>query len=152
MQAPQLNAVKDLVNKEGTDLEKNKYKLAAQVVQKCGGDVNCYVKVLDDPIPSSPPTAAETAVKASWMAAEYGAGNAGVRAALVDRVEKVQQPGARLALAEAIDYLAPQGDPGAADKLDKLVDADRSKGDKSLLMGDDVVVKVAQRLRARALP
>jgi hypothetical protein len=86
------------------------------------------------------------------MAAEYGAGNAGVRSALVDKVEKVQQPGARLALAEAIDFLAPQGDPGAADKLDKLVDADRATGDKNLLMGDDVVVKVAQRLRARAMP
>ena len=74
MQGSQLNPVRDQVNKEGTELEKNKYKQAAQVVQKCGADVNCYVKVLDDPIPSSPPTAAETAVKAAWMAAEYGVG------------------------------------------------------------------------------
>jgi hypothetical protein len=152
MQASQLNPVRDQVNKEGTELEKSKYKLAAQVVQKCNADVNCYVKVLDDPIPSSPPTAAETAVKAAWMAAEYGVGNAGVRSALVGKVEKVQQPGARLALAEAIDFLAPQGDPSAADKLDKVVDADRATGDKNLLLGDDVVVKVAQRLRARAMP
>lgn len=152
MQSGQLNAVKEQVNKEGTELEKNKYKLASQVVQKCGADVNCYVKVLDDPIPSSPPTAAETAVKAAWMAAEYGVGNTAVRSALVDKVDKVKQPGARLALAEAIDFLAPLGDAAAADKLDKLVDADRATGDKNLLMGDDVVVKVAQRLRARALP
>jgi hypothetical protein len=53
---------------------------------------------------------------------------------------------------EAIDYLAPKGDPAIADKLDKLVEADTATGDKSLLMGDDVVVKVSQRLRARALP
>ena len=45
-----------------------------------------------------------------------------------------------------------QGDPAAADKLEKLVDADRATGDKSLLMGDDGVVKVALRLRARAMP
>jgi len=70
----------------------------------------------------------------------------------VDKVDKVKQPGARLALAEAIDFLSPQGDPASADKLDKIVDADRATGDKNLLMGDDVVVKVAQRLRARALP
>jgi len=152
MQAAQLNAVRDQVNKEGTELEKSKYKLASQVVQKCSADVNCYVKVLDDPIPSSPPTAAETAVKAAWMAAEYGVGNGGVRSQLVDKVDKVKQPGARLALAEAIDFLSPQGDPASADKLDKIVDADRATGDKNLLMGDDVVVKVAQRLRARALP
>jgi hypothetical protein len=152
MQTNQLNAVREQVNKEGTELEKSKYKLAAQVVQKCNADVNCYVKVLDEPIPSSPPTAAETAVKAAWMAGEYGVGNASVRSALVDKVEKVQQPGARLALVEAIDFLAPQGDPAAADKLEKLVDADRATGDKSLLMGDDGVVKVALRLRARAMP
>jgi hypothetical protein len=53
---------------------------------------------------------------------------------------------------EAIDYLAPQGDPATADKLDRIVEADTAAGDKSVLQGDDVVVKVSQRLRARALP
>ncbi len=152
MQDRQLAAVSAAVNKEGTQLEKEKFKLAEAVVKKCAADANCYVKVLDDPIPSSPPTAAETAVKAAWMAAEYGVGNAGVRSGLLDKVDKVKQPGARLALCEAIDFLAPQGDAAAADRLDKIVDADRATGDKNLLMGDDVVVKVAQRLRARSLP
>jgi hypothetical protein len=128
------------------------FKLSSAVVKKCGSDANCYVKVLDEPIPSSPPTAGETAVKAAWMAAEYGVGNAGVLSALVDKVEKVKQPGARLAVCEAIDYLAPKGSPAIADKFDKLVEADTATGDKSLMMGDDVVVKVSQRLRARAMP
>jgi hypothetical protein len=152
MQPSQLGQVNDAVNKEGTPREKEMYKLASAVVSKCGTDANCYVKVLDDPIPSSPPTAGETAVKASWMAAEYGVGNAGIESALVDKVDKVKQPGARLALCEAIDFLAPKGDPAIADKLDKLVEADTAAGDKSVLQGDDVVVKVSQRLRARAMP
>jgi hypothetical protein len=152
MQSSQLGAVSDAVNKEGTPREKEMFKLSSAVVKKCGSDANCYVKVLDDPIPSSPPTAGETAVKAAWMAAEYGVGNAGVLSALVDKVEKVKQPGARLAVCEAIDYLAPKGSPAIADKFDKLVEADTATGDKSLMMGDDVVVKVSQRLRARALP
>jgi hypothetical protein len=152
MQGSQLAAVNAAVNKEGTPREKEMYKLAAGVVSRCGSDPACYVKVLDEPIPSSPPTAGEAAVKAAWMAAEYGVGNGSIRAALVDKVDKVKQPGPRLALCEAIDYLAPRGDPAIADKLDKIVEADAATGDKNLMMGDDVVVKVSQRLRARALP
>jgi len=152
MQNNQLAAVEALVNKDGTARAKDMYKLSSAVVQKCAADVNCYVKVLDDPIPSSPPTAIYGAVKAAWMAAEYGVGNAAVRGALVDKVDKVKQPGARLALCEAIDFLAPQGDTAAADKLENIVVADTATGDKNLLMGDDVVVKVSQRLRARAMP
>jgi hypothetical protein len=152
MQPNQARAVEEQVNKEGTPREKEMFKLASGVMAKCTTDANCYVKVLDDPIPSSPPTAAEAAVKASWMAAMYGVGKTDVRAALVDKVDKVKQPGARLALCSAIDYLAPQGDTAAADKLDKIVEADTATGDKNLLMGDDVVVKVSERLRARALP
>ncbi len=152
MQPNQVAAVNAQVNKQGTPREKEMFRLASAVVQKCTADVNCYVKVLDDPIPSSPPLAGETAVKAAWMAAEYGVGNAGIRSALVDRVDKVKQPGARLALCEAIDFLAPQGDTASADKLDKIVEADTATGDKNLLIGDDVVVKVSERLRARALP
>jgi hypothetical protein len=152
MQTSQLAAVDAAVNKEGTPREKEMYKLASAVVKKCGSDPNCYAQVLDEPIASSPPTAGETAVKAAWMAAEYGVGKAAIRSLLVDKVDKVKQPGARLALCEAIDYLAPQGDPAIADKLDKLVETDTATGDKNLMMGDDVVVKVSQRLRSRALP
>jgi hypothetical protein len=152
MQASQMAAVGVHVNKEGTPREKEMFKLASAVVTKCAADANCYVKVLDEPIPSSPPLAGETAVKAAWMAAEYGVGNAAIRGALVDKVDNVKQAGARLALCEAIDFLAPKGDTAAADKLDKIVEADHAKGDKNLLQGDDVVVKVSERLRARALP
>ena len=70
----------------------------------------------------------------------------------IARLLREQQDECLDALVEAIDFLAPQGDPAAADKLEKLVDADRATGDKSLLMGDDGVVKVALRLRARAMP
>ena len=151
-QPAQLPKVEDAVNKFGTPREKEMFKLAAAVVNKCQQDAKCYVGVLDQPIPSSPPTAAEGALKAAWMAAEYGAGNAGIRDALVEKLPNVTQAGARLAVAEAIDALSPQGDARAADKLEAIVAADKAKGDRDLVMGDDVVVKVAARLRARALP
>ena len=57
-----------------------------------------------------------------------------------------------MTVAEAIDALAPRGDATGADKLEKIVAADKATGARDTVMGDDVVVKVAARLRARALP
>ena len=82
------------------------------------------------------------------MAAMYGSD--ATRAALVSKLSNVRNPGARLALVEAIDHLAPKGDAAAAAALEKVVEADAASGNKDLQAGDDVVVKVALRLRARS--
>ncbi len=50
----------------------------------------------------------------------------------------------------ALDHLAPAGDTTVASQLDTVVSADTATGNKELLMADDVVAKVAARLRARA--
>jgi hypothetical protein len=112
------------------------------------------VSLLDEPIPSSPPTANWKAIKATWMAVAYtsDAAQAGTRGELLKRMDKVKDAGARLAVVEAIDELAPKGDTATADTLDKLVAADSKSGDRNLLVADDAVVKVALRLRARAAP
>jgi len=151
-QPSQLGKVNEAVNKFGTPREKEMFKLSSDVVNKCHEDASCYVTFLGQPIPSSPPTAAEGAVKAAWMAVEYGAGKTAVKDGLIEKLSSVKNAGGRLALAEAIDALSPAGDAAAADKLDKLVAADKATGDRGVIMGDDVVVKVAARLRARALP
>jgi hypothetical protein len=130
---------------------KSMYDFASQALDKCGTNATCYIGILDEPIPSSPPTANWRAIKASWMAVVYGEKNAdGTRAELVKRVDKIKDASARLALVEAIDELAPRGDVAAADALDKIVAADKLAGDKNVLMADDSVVKIALRLRARA--
>jgi len=152
MQPGQASKVNEAVNKAGTPREKEMFKLASAVMDKCKEDAMCYVNFLGQPIPSSPPTAAEGAVKAAWMAVEYGNGKVEVRNALIEKLPGITQAGAKLAVTEAIDALAPQGDAAAAEKLEKIVAADKAKGDKNLIMGDDVLVKVAARLRARALP
>lgn len=118
---------------------------------KCKADVGCYLAVLDEPIPSVPPTSYYRQVKATWMTVIYGSGNAnGTRAELLKRVDKVQNTGARIALCEAIDELAPQGDVAAADALDKIVAADTKSGDKALAGADNTVAQVAWRLRVRS--
>lgn len=129
------------------------FDYAAGVVDKCGTNATCYIGVLDEPIPSTPTTANLRAVKASWMAVVYGKPAAATtRSELLRRVDKVKEPSARLALVEAIDELTPGGDVATAEALEKTVAADQKTGDKNVMMADDSVIKVAQRLRARAAP
>ncbi len=147
MQPAQKASVQAMVNKEGTQREKDMFQRASTVLDKCATDASCYVNSLDQPIPSSPPTATMTAAKAAWMAAIYG--NAATKTALAAKVDKVRNASARFDLVTAIDHLAPNGDSTVASQLDTIVTSDAASGNKELLMADDVVAKVAARLRAR---
>lgn len=123
---------------------------AASALDKCKADVHCYEAILDQPIPNTPPTANYKAIKATWMTVIYGSGNAnGTRAELLSHVDKVKNTGARIALVAAIDELAPQGDPAAADALDKIIAADTKSGDKDVIATDNTVAQVMWRLRVR---
>jgi hypothetical protein len=127
------------------------YEAIASATDKCRTDSSCYMSILDEPIPSVPPTAYYKQVKATWMVVMLGGGaNAGAtRSALLKKVPNVKNTGARIALVEAIDELAPQGDATAADALDKIVEGDTKSGDKDLVATDNTVAQVAWRLRVR---
>jgi hypothetical protein len=147
--------VKSGLDAQVANVSKQYLDFAGQAVDKCGTNKGCYVSLLDEPIPSTPPTANFKATKAVWMAVEYGGDGAAadaLRADLLKKVDKVKDASARLSLVEAIDELAPKGDTAAADVLDKIVASDTKAGDKNVLMADDSVVKIALRLRARAAP
>jgi uncharacterized protein (DUF1778 family) len=127
------------------------FENAGSALDKCKTDAACYVSILDERIPSSSPTANWKAIKATWMTVIYGGGpkSAATRADLLKHVDGVRNAGARIALCEAIDELAPQGDVAAADALDKIVAADAKSGDKDLIAIDNTVAQVAWRLRVR---
>jgi hypothetical protein len=126
------------------------FDATSEPVLKCKADLSCYLGVLDQPIPSVPPTAYYKQVKAAWMAVEFGSANAdATRAELLKRVDKIKNTGARIAVCEAIDELAPKGDPAGADTLEKIVAADVKSGDKEVVAGDNTVAQVAWRLRVR---
>jgi hypothetical protein len=132
-------------------LSQQMFEKASAPVEKCNSDLNCYMGVLDEPIPSQPPTSNWKAIKATWMAVIYGGGNpSATRAELLKHVERVKNTGARIALCEAIDELAPQGDVAAADGLDKIIAADAKNGDQDLIATDNTVAQVAWRLRVRS--
>lgn len=117
-------------------------------LDKCQKDVNCYLGVLEETIPTTPPAANWKAIKAATMCAILGDG--GTATALAGKLPKVLNPGARLAVSNAIDHLQPKGNNAIADALDKVVADDTAGTNKQLLAADDALVKVALRLRARA--
>jgi hypothetical protein len=124
---------------------------ADSALQKCKADANCYLGVLDEAIPAAPPTAFYKQLKAAWMVVIYAGSNAnGMRSSLVSKVDKIKNGGARLAVAEAIDELAPTGDVAAADALDKIIAADTKSGDTALINADNPIAQIAWRLRVRS--
>ncbi|MGA2447724.1 MAG: hypothetical protein ABTD50_03510 [Polyangiaceae bacterium] len=127
------------------------YDGASAVLDKCKTSTQCYLSAISEPVPATPATANFRVIKASWMAVIYGGGpNASAtRADLAKRVPGVMNAGARIAVCEAIDELAPQGDDAAAAALDAVVAADTRSGDKSLMATDNTVAQVALRLRWR---
>jgi len=126
------------------------YDAASSALAKCKTDTSCYLSILDEPIPNVPPTAYYKQVKATWMAVIYGRANAaGTRFELLSKVDKVKNAGARIAFVDAIDELSPTGDMTTANALDEIVAADSKSGDRDLIATDNVVARIAWRLRAR---
>ena len=156
--ADKANVEKALTNLENSGLSvkekqsvsdnvRSVFKYASEAVDKCATDAGCYVKLLEDPIPATI-NANWKAIKAAHMAGVLG--NDQTRKDLIAHIPKVTNPGARLAMAVAINHLAPKGDNGDADALDKIVDGDTQRKDAEALKGDDALTKVALMLRARA--
>jgi hypothetical protein len=145
-----LTALKKEMPADGFAQVQSMWDTVESALKKCNADANCYIGLLDEPIPTVPPTAYYKQVKATWMAVIYGGADAnGTRNKLLAKVDKVKNTGARIALVEAIDELAPAGDVAAADALDKIVAADTKSGDKDLMSTDNTVAQVAWRLRVR---
>lgn len=145
MTADQAKGVEAQVNKiPGQALEKDMFKSANGVLEKCKKDVGCYLGVLDTPVPSAPPAAKMGHVKAVYMATMLASGD--TKTKLLEKVEKIKDGSVRLALLEAIDHLSPQGDAAVGDKLEKLVETDTAAGNKA---GTDEMYRVALKLKSR---
>jgi hypothetical protein len=123
------------------------FKFAAESLDKCQSNADCYVKLLEEPIPQTL-NANWKAIKAAHMAGVLG--NDKTRKDLIAHITKVTNPGARLAMAVSINHLAPKGDKADADALDKIVADDTARKDTEALKGDDALTKVALMLRARS--
>ncbi|MFO0677147.1 MAG: hypothetical protein U0169_11465 [Polyangiaceae bacterium] len=146
MNSSQTKTVGDAVKKLWSTKEQEVFTTAAKVVDECGAKADCYVKVLDEPVTGSA-IAMMRPIKAAQMCAQMG--DASTKQALVTKIDKMKDPGVRLAAVQAIDHLSPKGDPAAAEVLEKIVKGDQGKAGGA---ANDALAKVALRLRARALP
>jgi hypothetical protein len=124
------------------------FDAASSALDKCQKDTSCYLGILEETVPTNPPTANWKGIKAAAMCAILG--DETTITGLVGKLGKAINPGVRLAVSSAIDHLAPKGNPSVADQLDKIVAGDKATSNKELLAADDALVKVALRLRARA--
>ncbi|MGD0676653.1 MAG: hypothetical protein ABSC94_14635 [Polyangiaceae bacterium] len=148
--ADAMTAVKKEAPSDIFGLSQQMFDKASSALDKCHADTKCYVSLLDEPIPTLPATANWRAIKATWMAVIYGGLTPdATRAELLNHVDRVKNTGARIALCEAIDELAPHGDVAAADALDKVIAADAKSGDQDVVATDNTVAQVAWRLRVR---
>lgn len=146
MSPEQAKTVGDTINAKiaGQAIEKDMFKAASAVVDKCKKDAGCYLKFLDTPIPSSPPAAKMGHVKAVWMIAMNG--GEGDKQKLFDKLSTVKDRSVRLPMCEAIDHLSPKGDMALGDKLEKLVDGEIAAGNKD---GTDEMYRIALKLKSR---
>jgi len=145
MTPEQTGAVEAGVNKiPGQATEKEMFKAAKAVVDKCKKDSACYLGVLDTPVPTAPVAAKYGHVKAVYMAAMNPA--ADTKAKLLEKLGTVKDASVRLALILAVDHLSPQGDAAAADKMEKIVEADRAANTN---VATDEMYRVAMKLRSR---
>jgi hypothetical protein len=146
MQPESMKSVGDTINAkiQGQATEKDMFKAASAVVDKCKKDVTCYMNHLSTPIPSAPAAAKMGHVKAVWMIAMNG--NEGDKAKLFDKLSTVKDRSVRLPICEAIDHLSPKGDAAMGDKLEKLVDSEVAAGNKD---GTDEMYRIALKLRSR---
>jgi hypothetical protein len=146
MMPEQAKSVGDTINAkiQGQATEKDMFKAASNVLDKCKKNTGCYLDFIGTPIPSAPAAAKMGHVKAVWMIAMTG--NEGDKGKLFDKLVNIKDRAVRLPICEAIDHLSPKGDAALGDKLEKLVDTEVAAGNKD---GTDEMYRIALKLRSR---
>jgi hypothetical protein len=146
MNKGQAGEVKAAVDKEGTPIEKEAFKLAADVVNGCGDNVGCYLSKVQEPAAQEQKTQF-MGIKAAYMLSIFG--NAGTSMEIVKQLPKVRNAAVRFSAVSAIDHLT-QAQPGpVADALQKIVDENKAKDDRNMMQADAPVKQIVYRLRAR---
>jgi len=138
--------VKAAVDKEGTTLEKEAFRLAADVVNGCGDNVGCYLSKVQEPSAQEEKTQF-IGLKAAYMLAILGSPATSME--IVKQLPKVKNAAVRFASVQAIDHLTQKEPAPVADALQKIVDENKAKDDRNMMQADAPVKEIVYRLRAR---
>ena len=147
MKADQIPAVGGAVEKWGTQIEKDAYKQASELLKACTDRVSCYLANLEKG-ENQDKSRQSVGIKAAYMVGEYGDEKA--RGEIIDRLDKIDNAAVRFVSGQTIDFLSPRGSKEAADALDKIIDKNAKTADKDKIAGDAPLKQVMYRVRARA--
>ena len=142
----QLADVKAAVDKDGTDLEKQAFSLASDVVTACGDQVSCYLAKVQEPAAQAEKTQF-AGIKAAYMLGILGDAKAATDIAAA--LPKIKNAAVRYAAVASIDKLTPKDAGPVADALQKVVDENKAKDDRNMMQADAPVKEIIYRLRAR---
>ena len=132
--------------KDQAKLEKEALEKAKTVLNACGDKVECYLAKIEEAAVQDKKEQM-IGIKASYMLAILG--NDKTRMEIVNRFPKIKNAAIKFAAGQALDHLAPQGDKAAADEIDKQVESNIAKGDRTMISADAPLRQIRYRLLAR---
>jgi hypothetical protein len=147
MKPDQIGVVSGAVTKWGTQVEKDAFKQATELLKACGDRVSCYLANIEKS-ENQDKSKQSIAIKAGYMIGLYGDEKA--RGEIIDRLGSIENAAVRFVAGQTIDFLSSKGSIPAADALDKIIDKNAKTADKDKMAGDAPLKQIMYRIRARA--
>jgi hypothetical protein len=147
MKPDQIDVVSGAVAKWGTQIEKDAFKLASDLLKSCGDRVPCYLANIEKS-ENQEKSKQSVGIKSGYMIGMFG--NEKSRGELIDRLGTIDNAAVRFVAAQTIDFLSPKGSKEAADALDKIIDKNAKTADKDKMAGDAPLKQIMYRIRSRA--
>ena len=142
----QLPAVKAAVDRYGTQIEKDVYKLVEAQLKACGDRVACYIASIQKSENQEPKTQF-AGIKAGYMIGILG--NDQSRDELLGVIDGISNAAVRFVAAQAIDRLTPKGSKAVSQKLNAIIQKNAKSADRQKSAGDSPLKQVMYRIDAR---
>ena len=147
MKQDQIPMVSGAVNKWGTQIEKDAFKQATELLKACGDRVSCYLANIEKS-ENQDQSKQSIGIKSGYMIGEYGDEKA--CGEIIDRLGSIENAAIRFVAGQTIDFLTPKGSAATADGLEKIIDKNAKTADKDKMAGDAPLKQIMYRIRARA--
>lgn len=146
MNKSQIADVEKAVEKFGTSVEKEAFKLASEVVKACDEQFSCYLaKVQEDAAQEQ--NTQFSGIKAGYMLAIRG--EPSQASEIVSALPKIKNGAVRFATVSALDHLVRQDGAQVVAALEKMVADDEASGSTEKIRANEPVKQIVYRLRAR---
>lgn len=146
MNKAQAAEVGKVVEKLGSPVEKDAFRLANEVVSACDNQFACYLSKVQEPA-SQEQNTQFAGIKAGYMLAVQG--DVSHAQEIVAALSKIKNGAIRFVTVSALDHLVRKDSGSVVTALEKLVEDDEAKGDADKIRANEPVKQIVYRLRAR---